>query len=83
MKQESSPSPIQITEQLFFEFYKPTYGNSKQPSTSRDIKTKNLKGKIQVPRCRSSIEITEQLVFEFDEPICGNIQQSPTSGASS
>jgi len=36
--------PIQITEQLAFEFYEPTCGNSKQPSTSEalsEIKPKN------------------------------------------
>jgi len=63
MKQESSP--VQIPEQLVFEFYKPACGNSKQPSTSGDIKTTKLKGKNQVPCCRSPIQIPEQLVFEF------------------
>ena len=48
-----------------------------------EAKSTRLKGKSQVPCCRSPIEITEQLAFEFYEPTCGNSKRPSTSGASS
>ena len=65
MKQESAPSGNREVHHF----------------VEKNVKTTNLKSKIQVPRCRSPIQITEQLEFDFYEPTCGNSKQPSTLGA--
>lgn len=62
----------------------PASGNREvQHYVERGLKTTKLKGKSQVPCCRSLTQITKQLAFELYEPTCGNSKQPPNSGASS